>query len=94
MTKKISSLVFEALQANMAGGLPPIDPESGRGVTHDLWIPIGDRLPDHDRLVEVWNTGIDQVEDAFFDPVEKRWHSQHPLTVYMFGEITHWREKA
>lgn len=89
----VRSAVFESLQANVAGSLPPIDSDFGQGVTRNLWVSVEEQVPDHDSMVEVWNTGIDQVEDAFFDTEAKRWLSPNPCTLYIFGEITHWREK-
>lgn len=91
---EVRGAVFESLQANVAGSLPPIDPDSGQGVAHSLWISVEQKVPDNDRMVEVWNTAIDQVEEAFFDTEAKRWVSPNPVIMYMFGEITHWREKS
>lgn len=74
---------METIEDNVVGSNPP-----GEG-----WISIAGQLPSHDRMVEVWNSGVDQIEDALFDTVENRWQSTNPFTMYMFGEITHWREK-
>lgn len=75
---------MEAIEDNVVGSKPP----------GDGWISIADQLPGHDQMVEVWNSGMDQVEAAFFDTTTKRWVSPSPVIVYMFGEITHWREKV
>lgn len=75
---------METIEDNVVGSNPP----------DDGWTSIADQLPDHDRMVEVWNSGVDQVEEAIFDAAAKRWRSHNPLILYMFGEITHWREKA
>lgn len=75
---------METIEENVVGSKPP----------GDGWTSIVDQMPGHDQMVEVWNSGIDQVEEALFDTTARRWHSPDPFTVYMFGEITHWREKT
>jgi hypothetical protein len=83
-----------ALEATVMDSGPPVGAPGADGSAGPVWIRVEDSLPMSLMVVQIWNSGWDAIEDAYYDADIKQWHSNYNGFPYLFGAVTHWRPSS